>query len=256
MVWVKLTKMKNTLIVLFVLCLCTNSVYSQAKADASSSAITKELLESINNLDDSLTKIVFNKMQSEELDNEPAKAVKEVYEVFDLINKFKKSSNDLYLLVQDSILIQTARKNLKKNDVFMDIEINSSNKRFVFRPYIDSKHLFLTERNRKVLNNFIEFINTSIEYKAIWSNGKIVEWNSPIFFDPILKRLSNYIPFYKGERGESASLDYFVISQVSFNKIKTKAMVEVEYLTSGERFYLEKKKGCWKIVESFTTWIE
>jgi hypothetical protein len=245
--------MKRIFIFLLVSHLCVNSAFSQVNQN--SSQITIELLESINNAEDTLSKVIFKKMQSDNLSNEPFNLAKDTYEIYSLINSENQSIDDLYLLVQDSIMIQTTNKTFSDTDVFKKIEIHSSNKRFVFRPKIDREHLFLTKRNQVVLNNFIGFINSSIEYKPVWRNGRISKWESPVLFDPLLKKLSNYIPIYYGE-GEVAVLDYCLIKQVSFNKIKNKAMVEVDYTTSGERFYLEKDKGVWKIITSCTTWIE
>lgn len=243
------------LLTLILFIISNLSISSFAQINSAESTITKELLESINTLDDSLTRVIFKKMQDEDLVNEASNLIKDTYEIFNLINSENNSINDRYLLVQDSIMIQTTNKSFSANDVFKKIEMQSSNKRFVFRPEIDRNHLFLTKRNQQVLNNFMEFINSSIEYKPIWRNGRISKWESPVLFDPLLKKLSNYIPIYTGE-GEAAVLNYWVIKQVSFNKRKNKALVEVDYTTSGERFYLEKDKGDWKVIKSFTTWIE
>lgn len=241
------------LLILFIISNLSISTFAQI--NSAESTITKELLESINTIDDSLTRVILKKMQDEDLVNEASNLIKDTYEIFDLINNANHSMNDCYILVQDSIMIQTTNKSYSVTDVFNKIEMHPSNKRFVFRPEIDRNHLFLTKRNQQVLNNFIEFINSSIEYKPIWRNGRISNWESPVLFDPLLKKLSNYIPIYIGE-GEVAALNYWVIKQVSFNKRKNKALVEVDYTTSGERFYLEKDKGGWKVIKSFTTWIE
>ncbi|RKE03564.1 hypothetical protein [Marinifilum flexuosum] len=245
--------MKRIFIFLLVSHLCVYSAFSQVNQN--SSQITLELFDRINNTEDSITKVIFKKMQIEEVSDEPSNLIKDTHEIFNLINSENNSINDRYLLVQDSIMIQITNKSFSAPDVFNKIEMQSSNKRFVFRPEIDRNHLFLTKRNQQVLNNFIEFINSSIEYKPIWRNGRISKWESPVLFDPLLKKLSNYIPIYIAE-GEAAILNYWVIKQVSFNKRKNKALVDVDYTTSGERFYLEKDKGGWKVIKSFTTWIE
>ncbi|MDM8162202.1 hypothetical protein QUH73_20455 [Labilibaculum sp. K2S] len=197
----------------------------------------------------------FSELQKHNHDDHVNNCQKDIEDIYKLIEIYDIDSDSCFLLIQDSVVTQIAKKKIKESDIYQEIAVSKSAMKLLFRPYVDKDHLFLTEINIKLFQEFIDFINQSTEYKAILNNGELIEWKSKVLFDPLLKPLSKFLPIETGE-SELCQLDYLEIKIVTFNKRKSKAIVDVEYLHSGERIYLEKIDDKWTIIKRFTTHIE
>ena len=197
----------------------------------------------------------FSELQKYNHDDPINNCQEDLEEIYKLIEIYDIDSDSCFLLIQDSIVTQIAKKKITELDIYQEIAISKSSMKLLFRPYVSKDHLFLTETNTKLLQEFINFINQTTEYKAILNNGELIKWKSKVLFDPLLSPLSKFIPIETRE-DELCQLDYIKIKLVSFNKRKSKALVDVEYLHSGERIYLEKIDHNWTIIKRFTTHIE